>query len=160
VLALERGRPYATHELGNEELSMPWRTPLAPHQTSSSRLVPLSGVTSPAKRFMIFLMHASGSACGPVCADTMPHKMPGYGRICLILLPTTAMKDSSDFTALLRLQPERERERESYTMYTHSTQKHNMYDSVHISTMGRSTAGAKTPRAVMHRLQHDPSHVV
>jgi hypothetical protein len=45
-------------------------------------LAPPSEATSPAKRFMVFLMRASGSACGPVRADD--RKTPEYGRACLI----------------------------------------------------------------------------
>jgi hypothetical protein len=33
---------------------------------------------------MIFLMRASGSACGPVRADTPPQNMPEYGLACLM----------------------------------------------------------------------------
>nr|CAB3486223.1 unnamed protein product [Digitaria exilis] len=46
-------------------------------------LAPPSAV-SPAERFMIFLMRASGSACGPVRADTPPQNIPEYGLACLI----------------------------------------------------------------------------
>jgi len=35
---------------------------------------------------MIFLMRASGSACGPVRADTPPQKIPEYGLASLMLV--------------------------------------------------------------------------
>jgi hypothetical protein len=46
--------------------------------------VPSPPLPSPADRFMIFLIRASGSACGPVRAVAPPLNTPEYGLASLI----------------------------------------------------------------------------